>query len=79
MRQTNSGAQGFTAKAAADDPAYKRSVAEPVMIAVDSMPKEYRQCVHDFGYVDVYRAWRRGLSPLEIRAKAESNGGVFTL
>ncbi len=79
MKATDSTVGGFTAKASADDPAYKASVAEPVMKAIDGMPKPYRLLVHEFGYIDVYRAWRRGLSPLEIREKAAANGGLFVL
>lgn len=69
----------FGEKVPADDPRFKQLVAEPVMDAVDSMPPEFRALVHDFGYVDVYRAWRRGMAPAQIRAKAEACGGRFEL
>lgn len=69
----------FGEKVPADDPRFKAMVAEPVMQAVDSMPAEFRALVHDFGYVDVYRAWRRGLTAPQIRAAAEANGGRFEL
>ena len=58
------------AKAAPDDPHYKPRVAEPVMQAVDSMPAVWRALVHEFGYVDVYRAWRRGWTPGDVRRHA---------
>jgi hypothetical protein len=70
----------FTPKAEADDlAAHKRKVAEPSMAAIDAMPKVYRELVHAYGYVDVYRAWKRQMSPESIRAKAEANGGRFEL
>lgn len=78
MRATDTQREGYTPKADADDPAYKRRVAEPVMQAVDSLPPSYRALVHEFGYVDVYRAWRRGWSVEQIRASA-SETGIFTL
>ncbi len=58
---------------------YKRKVAEPTMQAIDAMPVGYRQCVYEFGYIDVYRAWRRGWTVERIRRKAESAGGRFEL
>lgn len=79
MKTTDSTVSGFTPRAAADDPTYKQRVAEPVMNAVDAMPKAYRELVHEFGYIDVYRAWRKGVSPDFIRSMATQNGGVFSL
>lgn len=58
---TDSTTSGYVAKAAADAADYKRKVAEPIMGAVDQMPADYRACVYAYGYVDVYRAWRRGM------------------
>lgn len=79
MRATDSNTIGFAAKESADDPLYRDRVAVPVMTAVDGMPKEYRELVHEFGYVDVYRAWRRGMQPSIIRQRAAANGGRFEL
>lgn len=69
----------FTQKVPSDHPDYKARVAEPTMAAIDDMPKPYRELVHDYGYVDVFRAWRRGRRPEMIRAQAEHNGGRFVL
>ena len=79
MRPTDSAASGFKARVPADDPRYKATVAVPVMNAVDSMPAIYRQCVHEYGYIDVYRAWRMKWTPDRIKKRAEECGGVFTL
>ncbi len=58
----------FMAKAAPlGSEEYATKVAKPVMGAVDEMPKEYRELVQDLGYVDVYRAWRKGWSAQQIR------------
>lgn len=54
---------------------YIERVASPVMQAIDAMPKAYRECVNEFGYVDVYRAWKRGWTPAMIRQRA--SGGAF--
>jgi hypothetical protein len=70
---------GFRAKMPADHPEYRERVAVPVMQAVDALPQAYRRLVHEYGYVDVYRAWKRGLPPEAIRAAAERAGGVFSL
>ena len=56
---------------------YKLKVAEPTMAAIDAMPAQWRELVHEFGYIDVYRAWRRGWVPARVRAAARD--GVFTL
>jgi hypothetical protein len=50
------------AKAEPGSADYPAQVACPMMAAIDAMPKPFRECVHEFGYVDVYRAWRRGWS-----------------
>lgn len=71
------GEKGFHAKLPADHPAYKAVVAEPVMRAVDGLPLAYRGCVGEFGYVEVFLCWRRGMTPERIRAIAEANGGVL--
>jgi hypothetical protein len=49
------------------------------MHAVDAMPAEYRDLVNEFGYIDVYRAWRKGLRPQEVKANAARNNGLFVL
>jgi hypothetical protein len=77
MKGYDSRTPHFREKVSGDHPAYKSTVAEPVMNAVDTMPAEYRHLVHDFGYVDVYRAWKRGMSPDSIRVSARN--GVFAL
>jgi hypothetical protein len=56
---------------------YKTLTAEPTMKAVDLMPPAYRQLVNEFGYVDVYRAWRRGYTPQAIKSSAHN--GLFVL
>ena len=74
----NSNIPGFTQKAAdIASPEYTERVAGPVMQAVDTMPRAYRALVNEYGYVDVYRAWRRGLSPDAIRSAARD--GTFKL
>jgi hypothetical protein len=74
----NSEVPGFTAKRAElGSEAYSERVASPVMDAVDHMPKAYRELVNEFGYVDVYRAWKRGLTPAMIRDR--SRDGTFHL
>ncbi len=74
----NSNTTEFTAKAVdIASPEYTERVAAPVMRAIDTMPKVYRELVNEFGYVDVYRAWRKGLSPNAIRSRATN--GVFRL
>lgn len=65
----NSEVPGFTAKTAdLGSPEYTERVAQPVMGAVDTMPCAYRQLVNEYGYVDVFRAWRKGYSPEKIRS-----------
>ena len=74
----DSGVSGFTPRADARDPEqYKRQVAEPTMRAVDALPPAYRALVHEFGYVDIYRAYLRRMTPEKIRAKVRD--GVFVL
>lgn len=75
--QADSTTQNYTANAAADDAAYRDRVAVPTMKAVDGMPAPYRALVHEYGYVDVYRAWKRGWSVERIKSRVV--GGVFTL
>lgn len=74
----NSEVPGFTAKRAdLASPEYSERVASPVMEAIDKMPKAYREMVNEFGYIDVYRAWKRGLTPSQI--KQCSVNGTFQL
>ena len=63
------------AKAEPGDADSPGRVAKPIMDAVDGMPQEYRLLVHEFGYVDVYRAWRKGWTAAMIRRA--SADGVF--
>lgn len=78
-RRNDSITSGYTPKLPADDPRYKAAVAEPTMAAIDAMPEAYREMVHAYGYVDVYRAWKRGWPVARIVERAERNGGVFVL
>lgn len=78
-RRNDSQTSAYTAKLPADHPDYRDKVAVPTMNAVDSLPVEYRTCVWDFGYVDVYRAWLRRISPAMIRHRAGIAGGRFAL
>ena len=74
----NSEVPGFTAKRAEfGSEEYSERVASPVMNAVDQMPAAYRELVHELGYVDVYRAWKRGWTPAQIRSRAAD--GTFHL
>jgi hypothetical protein len=78
LARNNSEIPGFTAKRAEiASSEYTQRVAAPVMNAVDAMPREYRALVNEFGYVDVYRAWRKGWSPAMIRRNAKD--GKFAL
>lgn len=75
----NSQTAQYTPHAQPGSPEYKIRVAEVTMQAIDAMPKAWRELVHDFGYVDVYRAWKRGWTPAKVRAHAARNGGAFIL
>jgi hypothetical protein len=75
--RSNSNTAGHVAKADPDSVEYRDRVAVPVMQAVDAMPVAYRALVDELGYVDVYRAWRRGLSVAAIRERARD--GVMVL
>lgn len=79
MRALNNTAIPGYAPRASDlgSPEYAERVAQPTMDAVDGMPAAYRALVNEFGYIDVYRAWRRGWSPERIRAA--SKDGAFHL
>jgi hypothetical protein len=71
MRQlTDSERSGTRAHAQPGSPDYKTKVAEPVMAAIDGLPKAYRTLIHELDYVDVYRTWRAGASPQQIMAFA---------
>lgn len=54
---------------------YAERVAGPCMAAVDAMPPVWKQMVDQHGFVDVYLAWRRGLSPRVVHERAERVGG----
>lgn len=74
----NSNTEAFRAKAAELGSAeYTERVAGPVMSAIDAMPPAYRALVNEFGYVDVYLAWRKGVKPAAIIAAAKD--GMFKL
>lgn len=79
MRANDSQREGFTPKVGPGSPEYKTRVAEPTMQAIDAMPLAYRILVKEFDYVDVYRAWKRNISPDQIRARAIAQGGRFSL
>ena len=78
-RKNDSATAAYTQKLPADDPRYKEVVAEPTMAAVDGLPKDYREKVWDYGYVDVYRAWRRRIPVAQIEKRAAAMGGRFVL
>jgi hypothetical protein len=74
----NSTIAGFAPRATDhSSPEYAERVAQPTMSAIDAMPREYRALVNEFGYIDVYRAWRRGITPESIRQRAKD--GIFSL
>lgn len=77
IHRTNTHAPGFAPKASPDSADYREKVAVPVMAAVDAMPAEYRALVNDYGYIEVYRAWRRRTPPDEIIRRATA--GAFAL
>lgn len=78
LLRSNSAIPGFEAKAEPHSPTYKR-VAEITMQAIEAMPPEFQALVQEFGYVDVYRAWRRRWTPEQIRDAARHNDGFFKL
>lgn len=79
-QMSNNEAQAsHTVKLPPDHPSYRETVAVPIMQAVDSMPPPYRQAIHEFGYIDVYRAFRRGWQVTRIRDVAAQHGGRFVL
>lgn len=74
----NSTIPGFAPKASdLGSPEYAERVAVPIMNAVDSLPRVYRELVQEFGYIDIYRAWRRGIAPDGIRQSVKD--GTFAL
>lgn len=77
---SNSNTAGFSAKQTAlGSQDYADRVAKPVMTAIALMPAAWRKLVDRYGYVDVYRAWRSGLSPAEVERRAEIAGGFFKM
>ena len=76
-RRGDSETSDYVAHAQPGSDDYKRKVADVTMRAIDAMPAAYRRLVHEFGYVDIYRAWKRGWSPEKIRSRAVN--GVFKL
>lgn len=79
LLRNNSQTADFTPRGSLGSEEYKRRTAEPTMEAILGMPEAYRNLVDEFGYIDIYRAWRRGMHPDMIRARAKANNGVFTL
>lgn len=66
----NSVIPGFAAKQSQiGSPEYAERVAKPIMSAVDAMPAEFRGLVNEFGYIEVYRAWKAGDTPAMIRKR----------
>ena len=59
-------------KRSPEDADYQDKVAKPIMAAIDAMPAEYRALVHEFDYVPVYHAHRRGWSVARIRDLGEA-------
>ena len=64
--RNNSEIEGFTAKADLESPAYKSRVSQPVMEAIDALPQAYRALINEFGYIEVYLAWRDCRTPAQI-------------
>lgn len=79
QRNDSNQQSGYRAHLPADHPGYRERVAVPTMEAIDAMPQAYRLLVHEYGYVDVYRAWRRGWSAKYIRMLADDAGGRFVM
>lgn len=79
IRQSDHANAGRThvAKAQPGSPEYKAKTAEPTMGAIDSMPENFRRLVHEFDYIDIYRAWKRGWSEAKIRAHVANNTFTF--
>lgn len=72
----NSSTEQYAIKPSDGPDGYKR-LAEATMAAIDAMPKAYQDAVNQFGYVDVYRAWKRGIPVSEITRR--STTGFFRL
>lgn len=36
------------------------------MQTVDKLPDEWRRLVNEYGYIETYKAWKRGMSPAEF-------------
>lgn len=70
---SNSNVPGHTAKVAE----LGSEVALPVMDAVNKLPQTFRLLVDAHGYVPVYRAWKRGMTPQQIEECAKH--GPFAL
>ena len=66
----NSGTTLHRPKAQAGSDDYKSKVAEAIMKAVDTMPREYRDCANEIGYISVWNAYRRGMTPTQITQAA---------
>ena len=77
IRRADSETSDYVAHAQPGSEDYKRKVADVTMQAIDAMPPQYRRLVHEYGYVEIYRAWKRGWSPEKIRSRVVN--GVFRL
>lgn len=77
--RNNSAIAWFHQRGSADSETYRQETAVPTMRAVDALPPQIRAAVDEHGYVDVFRAWRRGWPVERIRAAALAHGGLFVL
>ena len=77
--RNNSAIPGFHQRGSADSETYREGTAVPTMQAVDALPAPVRAAVNEHGYVDVWRAWRRGWPVERIRAVAQARGGLFVM
>jgi hypothetical protein len=65
----NSQIAGYAARGTLASDEYKDKTATHVMQAVDLLSPEWRQLVNEYGYIETYLAWKRGLSPAEFERK----------
>ena len=47
--------------------------------ATDNFANEEQAVINECGYIDTFRAWRRGWPAERIRAVARAHGGLFVL
>jgi hypothetical protein len=77
--RNNSAIPGFHQRGSADSEAYREGTAVPTMQAIDALPKPIVAVINECGYIDTFRAWRRGWPAERIRAVARAHGGLFVL